>query len=174
MKLRLLQQKDAAGMLEWMHDEEVNKYFRFRAEDMSEKKAREFIMKSLLDAEERKNFHFAITDDKDEYLGTISLKGIDWEAKTAEYDISLRRAAQGKGIAFEATQNLLDYAFQKLELNRVYLNDLPENRRAIHLYEKCGFQYEGIFRNHISIRGKIVSLKWYGLLAEEYRRSQLI
>ena len=65
MKLRLLQQKDAAGMLEWMHDEEVNKYFRFRAEDMSEKKAREFIMKSLLDAEERKNFHFAITDKSD-------------------------------------------------------------------------------------------------------------
>ena len=38
MKLRLLQQKDAAGMLEWMHDEEVNKYFRFRAGDMSERK----------------------------------------------------------------------------------------------------------------------------------------
>ena len=168
MKLRLLQRKDAAGMLEWMHDDEINKNFRFYAKEMTEEKAQKFIEDSHIDAAHKRNIHLAIADENDEYLGTISLKNIDWEAKTAEYAISLRRMAQGKGIALDATQELIQYAFCTLGLNRIYLNVLPANQRAVHLYEKCGFQYEGTFRNHICIRGKIVSLKWYGLLKEEY------
>ena len=168
MKLRMLEPKDAVGMLEWMHDSKVNRFFRFDASNMTLEKAQDFIEKSRKEAELRESYNFAIADENDEYLGTISLKDIDWQARVAEYAISIRSAAQGNGIATEATQQILKYAFEELELNRIFLNVLEDNERAIHLYEKCGFKYEGLFRNHVNIHGKIKSLKWYSILKEEF------
>lgn len=166
--LRLLKQKDVNGMLEWMHDPDINKFFRFDAANMTEDKAKEFVEISIKDANEQKSFNYAIINDNDEYLGTISLKDIDWDAKTAEYAISLRRSAQGKGIATLATEKVLEIAFEQLNLNRVFLNVLSENKKAIHLYEKCGFVYEGEFRKHLYLKGELKDLKWYSVLKEEY------
>ncbi len=158
-------------MLEWMHDPEINQFFQFDAQKMTEEKAEAFIRKACIQAEEKESFHFAIADEKDEYLGTISIKNIDWKTKSAEYAVSLRKVAQGRHIAAWATWEVLDYAFETLFLNRVYLNVLPENSRAIRFYERLGFIYEGEFKECIYIRGKYRNLRWYRLLKKEYRRT---
>lgn len=168
MKLRLLEEKDVEGMLEWMHDPKVNCFFRFDAEDMTCEKAIGFVKHAKETAENNETFHFAIVDDDDQYMGTVSLKDIDWEAKAAEYAISLRSASQGNGYGSQATRAVLEYAFKNLKLNRVFLNVLSDNETAIRMYEKCGFRYEGEFRNHICIRGKIKSLKWFAILKNEF------
>jgi len=168
MNLRKLEEKDVNGMLEWMHDPDININFRFDAESMTEEKALNFIAKANKDYDEGTAYNFAIADESDEYLGTISLKDINNTDKTAEYAISLRKKAQGKGVAVKATKKVLEYAFETLNLNKVYLNVLSYNTRAINLYEKCGFIYEGEFREHICIRGRYESLKWYGILKKDY------
>lgn len=168
MRLRRLEKKDADGMLEWMHDPEIQENFRFDASKKSKEDVLEFIRNSQIEMIAGKDIHYAITDDLDEYLGTISLKGVDMEARNAEYAISLRKKAQGKGIATEATEELLRLAFDEYGLERVYLNVLAENKKAIRLYEKCGFAYEGEFRKHLFLKGEFRTLKWYGILREEY------
>ena len=70
--LRRLEQKDAPLMLEWMHDETITCNFRYPFAKMTLEKAKNFIKYSF----DEENQHFAITDDKDEYMGTISLKRI--------------------------------------------------------------------------------------------------
>lgn len=168
MMLRKLEKKDVLGMLEWMHDPEIYRFFRFACENNNEEDASRFILQAQNDFEVNKHRHYAIVDEHDEYLGTISLKDIDMNSLNAEYAISLRKGAQGKGIATIATKEILRIAFEDIGLNRVYLNVLSENAAAIRLYEKCGFVYEGEFREHISIRGNMHSLKWYGILRDEY------
>jgi diamine N-acetyltransferase len=168
MKLRMLDKKDADGMLEWMHDPEVYRYFRFSCEETNKEKAVEFIRNAQIQFIKGNNRHYAIADNDDNYLGTISLKDIDMQSLNAEFAISMRAAAQGQGIAMEATKELLKIAFEEIGLQRVYLNVLSDNDRAVHLYEKCGFVYEGEFRNHIKIRGEMKSLKWYGILKDEF------
>lgn len=168
MKLRKLQKKDAAGMLEWMHDPEFQKHFQIDMMNRKMEDVIEFINQSQSDLIEGKSIHYAIAGEEDEYLGTISLKDIDLSARKAEFAISLRKMAQGKGIATEATRELLRLAFDKFGLERVYLNVLSENRSAIHLYEKCGFVYEGAFRNHLFLKGEYKTLKWYSILKNEY------
>lgn len=168
MILRLLKEDDAKCMLDWMHDPKVNQFFRFDANSMTEEKAKDFIKQSNCDIEQKKAYNFAITDGDDEYLGTISLKDIDWEARVAEYAISMRTKAQGKGLATKATKEIIRYAFEDLGLNRVFLNVLSDNQKAIHLYEKCGFQCEGLFKNHVNIHGENKSLKWYAIMKEEW------
>lgn len=168
--LRELQEKDSEGMLEWMHDPEIQRNFQKNMLEKSKADVLRFISEAVYYPVEGKSIHYAIADEKDEYQGTISLKNVDLINRNAEYAISLRRSAQGKGIGKEATQKLLEMAFQKFELKRVYLNVLGENIRAIRLYEKCGFVFEGEFRKHIFVAGKYQNLRWYSILDEEFNK----
>ncbi len=160
MQLRNLQEKDLSKMLEWMKDSTLTCFFTFNSDDITEEKVSDFIKKSQNDS---KNRHYAIVNEDDEYLGTISLKNIDFNNKNAEYAISLRKCAIGKGIARFATKSILEIAFNELNLNKVYLNVLSDNIRAIKFYEKVGFKYEGEFVKHIIIRNKYKNLKWYSI-----------
>ena len=90
--------------------------------------------------------------------------------KNAEYAVVTRKCAQGTGIAYEATMDILEYAFEKLGLHRVYLNVLEENVRANKFYKKCGFRYEGTFQDHLCIHGAYKNLNWYGIRKEDFRR----
>lgn len=138
MQLRKLQQKDAKYMLEWMHDENVNSYLGKDFSHMTLEQCEAFIFQSLF--EQDSNRHYAIADDNDEYMGTISLKNIDRETCRAEYAISCRTKAMGKGYAGEATQELFRIARGELGLNLIYLNVYDYNVRAQKLYLKVGFE----------------------------------
>ncbi len=168
MVLRKLKDEDAAGMLEWMRDKDIQKKFQFAAADRTEEDVLEFIHSASYELEHGKSLHYAITEDGGEYLGTISLKNVNLKAKNAEYAIVLRKKAQGCGMAAHATEEILRIAFDQIALERVYLNVLKENTRAIKLYEKSGFIYEGEFRNHLFLNGEYRTLKWYGILKKEY------
>ena len=168
MRLRRLEEKDAEGMLEWMQDPEIQKDFRFNAGKKDMKSVMHFIQHADIQLIDGKDIHYAIADEDDEYLGTISLKDINLTDKKGEYAISLRRKAQGRGIATEATREILRLAFEEYGLERVYLNVFSDNDRAIRLYERVGFVYEGAFRKHLFLRGEYRTLKWYGILKNEY------
>ena len=162
--LRKLERKDIPGMLEWMHDPEISRWFRFNAAEMTEERALRFIEGSFSDTA----VHYAVADREDTYLGTISLEDIDRENGHAMYAIAMRSCAQGTGAAMAATQELFRIAFDEMGLERVYLNVLSDNLRAKRFYEKAGFKYEGCFRRHLKLRGEWRDWDWYAVLKEEY------
>lgn len=166
--LRELREEDAEGMLEWMRDKDIMGNFRFASGDKRRQDVLAFIRSSVNAPEDGKSMHYAITKNGGEYLGTVSLKNLDLNARNAEYAIVLRNKAQGQGLASAATREILRIAFVEVGLERVYLNVLRENQGAIRLYERCGFVYEGEFRNHLFLEGEFRMLKWYGILKEEY------
>lgn len=174
MRLRRVEEKDAEGMFEWMHDPEIQKGFRFNAAEKDMESIIHFIQHADIQLIDGNDIHYTIADEDDEYLGTISLKEIDLTDRRAEYAISLRRKAQGRGIAAEATREILRVAFEEYGLEKVYLNVLSENERAIRLYERMGFAYEGEFRKHLFLRGEYKSLKWYSMLKEEYHKKYTV
>lgn len=165
MYLRELKEKDAFGMLEWMHDADISCNFRQNFKAMDEAKCIEFIKRSK---EDNNNKHFAVCDDKDEYLGTVSLKNIDRKNKNAEYAIVMRSKAIGKGAALEATCQILEYAFETMQLHKVYLNVLTENIRANKFYKKAGFTLEGNFKECLYLQEEFKDLNWYGILKENF------
>lgn len=163
IRLRRLNKKDVPFMLEWMHDEETKKYFQTDFASMTVEDIENFIEFSI----DEKTQNFAIVDDvDDEYLGTVSLKNINYKNKNAEYAISTRKKCRGTGINIEATKQLLDYAFKELNLNKVYLNVLSNNMRAINFYKKIGFKYEGTAKCHVLIDNEYLDLEWYGIINE--------
>lgn len=165
MKLRNLTRKDALLMLEWMHDEELVKYFLTNFADKNLSDCEAFIQASAADEHNR---NWAICNDADEYLGTVSLKHIDRKNGVAEYAIAMRKCALGTGASHYGTREVLKIAFEEMGLNRVYLNVLEENVRANRFYEKVGFVYEGTFREHLYVNGAYRNLKWFALTKTDY------
>lgn len=157
--LRKLEQKDVPYMMEWMQDPGIICNFRANFGAMTEKDVIEFVNNSFTD----ENKNFAIVDEHDEYMGTISLKHISDTDKNAEYAIVTRRKAHGTGMAYDATKEIIKYAFEELGLHRVYLNVLEENERANRFYEKAGFTYEGKFKDHLFLDNTYKNLNWYGI-----------
>ena len=156
IRLRRLQEKDAEGMYEWMTDPEITCFFRFDASSVSLQTCKDYIKHAYDDLN---SMHYAIADENDEYLGTISLKNIT--DKDAEYAISTRKKAHGMGAAYKATLEILRIAFEEYKLEKVYLNVLADNKRADRFYQKCGFSQYCSENDHIYINGKYKRLNWY-------------
>ncbi len=164
VKLRRLEKKDVPLILEWMKDDELNQFFRFDAKKISEQSVLDFVENSFSDSSK----NYAVTLDDDEYLGTISLKEINQKDKNAEYAVALRKKAIGKGVAKNATFEILKTAFIDLKLNKVYLNVYADNLRAARLYEKCGFKKTGYLKQHVCLNGVYKDLLLYEILSEEF------
>ena len=160
--LRPLRAEDAPLMLEWMQDPTIACFFRFDAISMTEEKCRAFIESAN---REPGSLHYAIANESDEYLGTISLKDIS--DGRAEYAISTRRCAHGTGAAMQATKEILRIAFDELGLKSVFLNVLEENLRANAFYLKAGFHYTHTEKNALELRGQKKALNWYEVNKEQ-------
>lgn len=159
MRLRKLELKDAEAMLEWMHSKNVVEMLAQNFEDKTIDDCKQFIKNANED--ESIFLHRAICNDEDEYLGTVSLKHINMQDRNAEYAISMREKAMGTGASMYGTKEILKYAFEELQLEKVYLNVISENIRAKKFYAKVGFQYEGTAKRHIMIQERLRDLEWY-------------
>lgn len=103
-------------------------------------------------------------------VGTIGLLSIDSQNCKAEYYIAMGETDyKGKGVAKEASRLILEYGFEKLGLNRIYLFTEVDNESAQKLFEKVGFVKEGIIRKDILSHGKFVDRILYGVLKEEWK-----
>lgn len=82
-------------------------------------------------------------------IGDVELTEIAWRRGEAELVVRIgEKSYWGKGYGSDAVLTLLDMAFTRLKLNRVYLRVLKDNQRAIRCYRKCGFLREGIVRRY--------------------------
>lgn len=102
-------------------------------------------------------------------VGTIGLLSIDQKNSKAEYYIAMGEPEyKGKGVAKVASLLILEYGFEKLCLNRIYLFTEVENVSAQKLFERVGFVREGVIRQDIESHGKFVDRVVYGYLKEDW------
>ena len=143
MKLRPLNINDAELMLEWMHDDSVVHHLDKDFSKLTLEDCKNFIEAAGLmnqkSTDDREFIHMAIADDNDEYLGTVSLKDIDREDKSAEFGISIRVKAMGRGVASEAMCQIIKVGFEDYGLDKIFWYVNTENKRALRFYEKNGY-----------------------------------
>ena len=135
MKIRKLKRKDATFMLEWMHDPVVVENLQTNFAEKTIEDCEAFIETSQSD---KGNIHFAIVDDSDEYMGTVSLKNVTFSE--AEFAIALRRSAMGKGYSKYGMEEMIRHGFNDLGLVSIYWYVSPENKRAVRFYDKNGYR----------------------------------
>jgi len=96
---------------------------------------------------------FAVEADQ-QVIGQIGLYRIDHFNRRCELGISLGRAYWGKGFGQDAVRTLVDYAFMHLNMNRVSLQVLADDPRALGAYRKVGFVEEGRLRQQAWVQGR--------------------
>lgn len=86
--------------------------------------------------------------------GLVELVEIDHIHRRAEFQIIIAPDHQGRGIASHVTRLAMDYGFSVLNLYKIYLIVDKENLKAIHIYERMGFEVEGVLRHEFFINGQ--------------------
>ena len=126
------------------------KYQRFYSEaDCSEEKACFLVKLFIEQAQEnpRSKFQLAIVEKTSaKLIGTCGVR-LE-EHRQASMGCGVAREFQGKGYALEASGVLLQYAFEQLNVHRVYAETISENRAAIFLCRQLGMEKEAHFRQH--------------------------
>ena len=101
----------------------------------------ELYRKHIHDQSERR---FIVEDAAGERVGLVELVEIDHLHRRAEFLIMISPDHQGRGFATAATHRAINYAFRVLNLYKLYLLVDVDNARAIRIYERAGFQREGL------------------------------
>lgn len=76
----------------------------------------------------------------------------------------LSQQVHGKGYASEAIKQLIQFAFQRLQLSRVQARCVAENVASEKVMQKSGMEYEGLLKRYAKIHGQFRDFKVYAAI----------
>lgn len=118
---------------------------------------------------DKTNIRFAI-EYSNSFVGLVTLTDIDWKNRRAKSGIRLTlNAPKQQGIATDALITMLGYAFDELNLHRVYATIIEHNLASRKLHAKCGYKEEGLLRQSVFKRGHYHNELQLSILESEYR-----
>jgi ribosomal-protein-alanine N-acetyltransferase len=113
-------------------------------------------------------FNWMITArDDDGVIGTCTLFRIDPRHRHAEIGYALRSDYWGQGLAHEAVNLMLDWAFRRFDLQRVEADIDPRTEGSRRLLLRLGFASEGVLRQRFFVGDVVTDSEMFGLLAGE-------
>jgi RimJ/RimL family protein N-acetyltransferase len=170
VRLRAYEKSDADALYRWFSDEEVTRWLgppNFPSLAQQEK----FIELAQASGDDAKYFAIETLDGK--LVGDTGIRNIDWKSRKAEFFITIgEKQLWDKGFGTDALRIVIRLAFDKMNLNRIWLTVLADNPRAVRCYEKCGFVREGLLRQESFVDGKYRDVFMMALLREDYDRTR--
>ncbi len=158
---------DCEYFFRWENDPDVTRYLSFDEGRTYE----DVVTEALYNKNSRDRMDFTVVDrEKNEPVGRISLTRIDRHADSLDItrfylgDTSL----WGRGVGREILNELLEYCFTFLHMERVTLDYYTGNKRAHTLYESLGFREEGTARNAAKKDGRYYDLHIMSMLRVEF------
>ncbi|MBD1371723.1 GNAT family N-acetyltransferase [Hazenella sp. IB182357] len=113
------------------------------------------------------------TLNDDRLVGFIALHSFEWNNQVALIAIGIGEGSErDQGYGTDAMRLILKYAFHELNLNRVGLDVISYNARALKVYKKVGFKEEGRMRSAVLRNGNAYDRIIMGILKEEWTHKQ--
>jgi RimJ/RimL family protein N-acetyltransferase len=111
---------------------------------------------------------FAVVDRGTEILmGAIGFN-LEPKHRRAELGYWLGKPFWNRGFATEAGWELVRWAFQELEYQRVYAHHYARNPASGRVLEKIGMKPEGVQRRHVLKWGEFLDVVNYGIPRDEF------
>lgn len=103
-----------------------------------------------------------------ETIGTVCISNIAFgSVKSCYLSYKVDADKQGQGFATEAVKEVIDFAFNILELHRIESYVMPANEKSIRIMEKTNFMPEGISKQCLEVNGKWEDHIRFSLLNDE-------
>lgn len=141
ISIRLHKKIDIPLRVKWLNNPLANKYIGDELGKRTTIKKQEKWFKNY-QKDSSKKFFTILFNKKP--VGLIGLSNISKQNRNADLFIVIGEDDyRGKGIAKEAMKWILDYGFNKLELHKINLGVIEDNKVAVNLYKRLGFKIEG-------------------------------
>ncbi|MDA7977422.1 MAG: GNAT family N-acetyltransferase [Pirellulales bacterium] len=106
-------------------------------------------------------------DDTPSHVGNVWLWDIDPRHRKCEVRIVVGHdSVRSQGLGTQALSLISKYAFERLNLHKVFALVLASNARAVRAFENAGFQQEGLLKNDRWSGERYVDVTMLGLLRE--------
>lgn len=169
ISIRRFNENDINYKVKWVNDPENNKYLHYALPLRADKTLDWY--NAVKERKDRADYTILCNDKP---VGLIGLLNIDYENKKAEYYIMIgEKDYKGKGIAEAATNLLLTVSYNEYGLNRIYLFTRTSNLDAQKLFEKIGFNREGLLKDDIIHNGCPIDRYIYGLDLDAYMNKRM-
>jgi RimJ/RimL family protein N-acetyltransferase len=153
VRLRPIELDDLERDVTWINDPEVTRYLSMRyptSRVQEERWLRERPANSF-----ENGVALAIETKQGVHIGNLGLHQAQPEDRKASLGIMIGdKDYWSNGFGSDAIVTLLRFAFEEMNLNRVWLHTYEFNERAIACYKKCGFVEEGRLRQHSYRQGR--------------------
>lgn len=104
-----------------------------------------------------------------ERIGVVTITNIDWKNRKACHGIKLcNDKIKGKGYGTDTVMTIMKYAFEELQLNKLYSTILDYNIPSMNLYKKCGWSVDGVLRESTFKGNQYVNEMAVSILKKDY------
>ncbi|MFH1776595.1 MAG: GNAT family protein [Candidatus Omnitrophota bacterium] len=105
------------------------------------------------------------------HIGNITLNGVDWKNRHGEIGIIIGdKKVRGKGYGTEAIKLIVEHAFAKLNLHKLYTGMVEGNEASRKAFKKSGFKEEAVLKEHFYLNGEYLNYYRLGLLKAEFKK----
>lgn len=170
--LSLSQKEDLNLYNDWLNDFEINLTFGRSHIVFNEEKQAKYI-EDYNNSDDK--FFFVIvkkgnTSEDEQAIGIGLLYDVDFVHGKATLGLLLDKSFQSEGYGKEATNLLLEFSFNILNLNNVMLYAIDFNEKAIAMYENLGFKIIGHRREAYHINNKVYDEVYMDILKKEFNK----
>ncbi len=153
---------------------DLNQWLPWARTDYESGDAVAFVRDSLQAWKEDRAWDYTIRykENSSRHLGNISIWTTSKLGKIAEIGYWVRSDETSKGICTEATQRLIQEAFNNFGFHKITLRIAVGNDASDRVAEKLGFTREGVLREELLIRGNWIDHSLWSLLDREYRSAR--
>ena len=167
IRLRAREPEDEQLLHEWFNDPEVTEHLALRY-PLPHRTERGFIER--MSEVRYGNASFAVETLEGRMIGGCGLEGASPENRSATLGIAIGdKAYWDGGYGTDTMRVLCRVGFEVMNLHRIELDVYANNKRAIHVYEKVGFQLEVTKRKALYKFGQYHHIHIMGLLEGELK-----
>ena len=168
VRLRAREPEDEPLLHAWFNDVDVTEHLSIRY-PLSHAQEKAFIEANNAPSFAKTSFTIE-TLAAGKAIGGIGLEQASPENRGAVLGIAIGdKEYWNGGYGTDAMRVMCRFGFEMMNLHRIQLDVYPVNERAVHVYEKLGFQHEGRLRQASDKFGVYRDLLVMGLLRGELR-----
>jgi len=114
---------------------------------------------------------FKIINSEKKTIGHVELDKFDHHCQSVRITrLFIDEHFRGKRFAKQAIEQLLDYAFSHLKMNRIEIMAVEHNQIAFNIYKSLGFIFEGVLRENMFLSGKKYNSAILSMLKSDYKK----